>query len=60
MDGMVGIMEVSQTVNGKQHKGHAFWSDRTIPGKWVYPDWYQENSLDSIEINRLNDGPRTQ
>jgi len=31
------MIQVIYTINGKVHIRIAYWSDRTIPGKWVIP-----------------------
>jgi hypothetical protein len=35
------MMKITRTINGRTEVGLAYWSDRTIPGKWVYPSIYQ-------------------
>lgn len=32
-------MKVTAIIDGKTYVGWAYWSDRTIPGRWVYPPW---------------------
>ncbi len=36
------VKRVKVERDGKVFKGLAFWSDRTIPGHWVYPNWWDE------------------
>ena len=47
-------MKVITVINGKTYMGLAYWSDRTIPGQWVYPDDWIEGWLDWKHIDREN------
>lgn len=51
-DEIDGAVIVTDEIDGKTHVGLAYWSDQTIPGRWVYPEWCQlassPSSLSSI------------
>ena len=41
------MRKITAVINGKIYKGLAYWSDRTIPGRWIYPAWYDKRKQDN-------------
>jgi hypothetical protein len=35
-----GPHEITAIIGGKTYTGWVYWSDRSIPGHWVYPSWH--------------------